>query len=292
MKNKYQLVQKMNNELFNTEMKMIYPIKFRLDKKIKYFFSNTIIFISIILLIIIVISFYEIYIRYNTLIPISALIGTSFLTLLLVIIRDSYSTMNKKDKILLSFTNELHRNWINVKANSNKILTEIEYINTNKIIFDPLFTIQFDVYKLMVQSFPEEIIKLGLNEIEDYVLRSHEINELLTFRENIPKKRHYFKLDTYTHLNLLNALKTNDEIIINRSKKLLESIIRLLEKNGRIIKIEGIEEVKNLTNPKYLERFLEQNKLKKGMITEDNIKKSYERNISTIYILILNSLER
>lgn len=282
----------MNNELFNTEMKMIYPIKFRLDKKIKYFFSNTIIFISIILLIIIVISFYEIYIRYNTLIPISALIGTSFLTLLLVIIRDSYSTMNKKDKILLSFTNELHRNWINVKANSNKILTEIEYINTNKIIFDPLFTIQFDVYKLMVQSFPEEIIKLGLNEIEDYVLRSHEINELLTFRENIPKKRHYFKLDTYTHLNLLNALKTNDEIIINRSKKLLESIIRLLEKNGRIIKIEGIEEVKNLTNPKYLERFLEQNKLKKGMITEDNIKKSYERNISTIYILILNSLER
>jgi len=60
------------------ELYLIYPPKFLLFKRMKHFFSNSTIFVSLILFITIVCIYYIIYISYSTLSPISALVGTSF----------------------------------------------------------------------------------------------------------------------------------------------------------------------------------------------------------------------
>ncbi len=273
----------MEDKTLNEDIMMVYPVIVPLTKRIKHFFSNITILINIILFVSIVGVNYRIYILNPDFIQISALISAPFLTLILLIIRNSHNTTNKKDKLLLAFSNELQRNWVNLKDNYETLNYELELIENNQISINPLFKVQFDVYNLMAQMFPDELLGLDLAKVEKYIRKSNEINELLRLRDIISQNK---------YVNYMNALKNHDEMIITRIKDDLTIIIQLLEGNGRIIKIDGIEEIKNLMNREYLTTFLKSNKLRKDILSEKSFESLYKRKISTLYILIIKSIEK
>ncbi|MGB9978036.1 hypothetical protein [Methanobacterium sp.] len=245
-------------------------------QKILVLLFNKTIFNSIILFIIVITAYYGIYSYYDYLNPIAALIAGSILTILLIIMRESYNSIKNKNNISLAFNNELMRNWNILRMNFRTLKQELNIVTEEQFIISIVYSIQLDICKLLVLNFPKKAINIDLMNINDYINDSNEINELIRNRENI--RQHGFINAKQYH----SALKVYDDQIITKTKGILEHILRLLELNGRLMKLDSTD-IKYLMNKDNLEEFSKLNRLNKSRI-ENDIKSAHERNIQTLII--------
>lgn len=245
-------------------------------QKILVLLFNKTIFSSLILFIVAVSFYCAIYYYFNYLNPVFALVTGSILTILLIIIREKFNLINNRNNFFLLFTNELATNWNSLRNNYRTLKSELNRLNDDNFIISIIYFIQLDICRLILLNFPKKSMDMDLMNINLYIKDSNEINQLIQNRKDI--QRHRFINDK----QFRSALKVYDNQIIGKTENALDHILRLLEFNGRLIKIDD-SELNNLINEKNLDEFSKLNRLDKEKI-RDNIKEARERNIKTLII--------
>lgn len=112
---------------------------------------------------IIILNYILVIINFNDLIGLFGLLSASLLTLLLLIIWESYKSRNKEKLYLQAFMNELENNIIVIYSNLEKLKIENKNFKVKKLnIFDvePYYQILFDIWTSLMENMPLDFLKI------------------------------------------------------------------------------------------------------------------------------------
>lgn len=183
---------------------------------------------------------------FNFLIGLYGLLSASLLTLLLLIIWESYKARNKEKLYLQAFMNELEHNMIVIFSNLDKLKIENKNFNVNKLnLFDiePYYQIRFDFWTSLMQNIPLDFLKIDIRNFEAFIFESHRFNEMLEARNDSLKNPLInvkpiddSPLDIFTNVFLIK--KQYNEMLIKQCEKVSQYLEETLKSRGKLTKLD------------------------------------------------------
>lgn len=165
-----------------------------------------------------------------------SVIFTPILTLIFLLIVESWNDMKKEENFSRAFGDEMILNLQNLKNNLANLQEEQKMIaNENKIKLYPLHCVNLDVWEIFNQNVSIGSFKINYKELNNFVFNSRKYNDFVQQRSLIPIRREYFDAREILNVPLIFL----NDVVITHLVKVLASIGKLYK-----IKIDDLDEYK------------------------------------------------
>lgn len=138
------------------------------------------------------------------------------LTMLWDIFKSRGETEERENKVLLAVKEDLESNLRILNDNFDLIRQELEIIESNRSVINPLVPLKTGFWDLVKIHLPKRLMKGDLLiKIRDVVKYTEQINEAIQSREN-------FRIHNRALTSFGVQLKSYDQILVDNIKKILD----------------------------------------------------------------------
>lgn len=181
---------------------------------------------SLFFIIAIVIFIYSVLIStYSSVVTQLSVIFTPILTLLFLIMIENWNSMKKERILFNALVGEITYNLPILKTNLHN-LGEREGLENDEIIWNPIYSVQLDVWNSINQNIGFKSLKINYPEFFTFVYDSRRFNETLHQRNLIPLSKKF-----------IGPMKEYNQLLSELGTFALEHLLNVLESRGKLIKI-------------------------------------------------------
>lgn len=243
-----------------------YPHKKLLESVKRGTWNSIIILVIIIILLILEALLIFRYYHSSPYMPIISFSFTPLITWLFIITWDKYNLICKEKIYFEAFMSEIKNNIEFLNANIETLRFEQRNLfnynsDTSFFEFEPIFSLQFDIWDSLKQNISLGSLKMDNKELETFFYDSRRFNEVIPLRNNVKKfdfplearisyNNALLLLGIYALEHLFNALKSRGNIISYTRDDLkhfddFDDFINELSDYKLCVSTEMYEEIKN-----------------------------------------------